>query len=73
MKLGVLSDSHDRMPAIVPPDDYALWLNPETKPQTVAEILRPFETEELESFPVSKQVNSPTHDFAEIVSPARGE
>ncbi len=68
----LLASIHDRMPAIVPGQDFSAWLDPDTEPSVAQEILRPFTTEALEVFPVSSQVNSPAHDFAELVLPVDG-
>ncbi len=38
----LLADVHDRMPVIVPPDKYNLWLNPDVEDfDAVREILKP--------------------------------
>ncbi|MEE9607018.1 MAG: SOS response-associated peptidase [Myxococcota bacterium] len=54
---------HDRMPVILPPEDYALWLDPSVREvEQVLPLLRPCAAEALEVRPVSHQVNDPKHD-----------
>lgn len=56
----VLRPVHDRMPVILRPDDYALWLDHDTrKLEMVEDLLRPYPADEMASYPVSTLVNSP--------------
>lgn len=65
---------HDRMPVILAPDDYADWLG-DGKDADAKEIerlqhlIRPFDAELMEAFPVSTQVNSPMHEGALLIKP----
>lgn len=62
---------HDRMPVIIHPDDYGLWLDPdETKPEPLLPLLRPFATELMSAYPVSTLVNSPFNDLPACTLPA---
>jgi putative SOS response-associated peptidase YedK len=59
----LMAELHDRMPVIVDPADYAVWLDPEvTDPHVVEHILRPFPADRMEAYPVSPAVNNPKHD-----------
>lgn len=59
---------HNRMPMILDPKDYDLWLNPEVKkPELLKPLLRPYPTEEMTAYPVSKVVNKPSNDSAECI------
>jgi putative SOS response-associated peptidase YedK len=50
---------HDRMPAILAPDDYAPWLGEEpAPPQRLKEILRPYPAERITMWPVDKRVGN---------------
>jgi putative SOS response-associated peptidase YedK len=60
---------HDRMPVILRPDDYDLWLDRDADPSKLKALLRPFPDGELETYPVSKIVNSPKNDGPENVMP----
>jgi putative SOS response-associated peptidase YedK len=60
---GLIGQIHDRMPVIVSPKDYDLWLDPEVnEPEQVAPLLKPYPENEMEMWPVGLQVNSPKHD-----------
>lgn len=64
----VLAPVHDRMPVIIPPDAYDLWLNPDVEtPEQLGELLVSFAPEHMEGFPVDKRVNAPMFDSAEAL------
>ena len=54
---------HDRMPAIIKPDDYGTWLD-----EGGRDLLRPC-TAEMESYPVGRQVNNPLIQGTALVRP----
>lgn len=60
---------HNRMPVIVEPADYDLWLVPGPKPETARHLLRPFPAERMAAYPVSTLVNSPRHDSPQCLMP----
>ncbi|HEY5996850.1 MAG TPA: SOS response-associated peptidase [Candidatus Deferrimicrobiaceae bacterium] len=65
---ALMAPIHDRMPVIVAPPDYGLWLD--TAAPVTAELvalLAPFPAEAMEAYPVSAIVNSPTTDREECV------
>ena len=67
---GLLSTIHDRMPAILAPEDEALWLDTSVKdPNRVLGVLRPYPDEPLEAYAVSRRVNAPTFDDPSLVEP----
>lgn len=58
-----VAEVHERMPVILPPEDYDLWLDPETRDtEYLLPLMRPFEAGEMEVYPVSRFVNRPTND-----------
>ena len=62
---------HNRMPAILEKQDEETWLNPgETETSHLAKLLRPYPSEEMESYPVSRKVNSPANDTKEVIERA---
>ena len=66
----MMRELHHRMPVILPPEDYALWLKPaETDRETLLRLLRPFASGELEALRVSTHVNSPAHDDPRCIAP----
>ena len=62
---------HDRMPVILDPADYALWLDPAvTAPAEVRPLLRPFPAGVMTAFPVTAAVNRPAFDDPACLVPA---
>ena len=60
---------HDRMPAILAPDDYAAWLDPAVQePTQLLPLLRPYPSEAMVAYPVGTLVNSPANDVPECVA-----
>jgi putative SOS response-associated peptidase YedK len=67
-----VSELHDRMPVILPPDDLARWLDPElTDPATLEELLRPVASDDIDVYPVDKAVGNARVDAPELVEPVR--
>jgi len=66
---------HDRMPAILAPEQCDLWLDPaEQTPARLAPLLRPLPAEQLTAGRVSQRVNSIAHDDeACLQAPPAGE
>ena len=61
---------HDRMPVILAPQDYNLWLDPAIqKVERLESLLRPYPSEEMTAYPVSTRVNNPANDSPECVEP----
>lgn len=59
---------HDRMPVILKPEHYDLWLDPEVQqPEQLQPLLSPYPDEEMVAFPVGSQVNSPANNTPELV------
>lgn len=68
---GVLRPVHDRMPVILHPDDYELWLGAEARELgLVKEMLRPYPAEEMVGYPVGTGVNSPSNQGAGLLERA---
>ncbi len=61
---------HDRMPVILDPADFGLWLDTEaTEPQRLLALLKPYDAQKLEAYPVSAEVNSPANDRPVCIQP----
>jgi putative SOS response-associated peptidase YedK len=70
----LVSRVHDRMPVIVRPDDYALWLDPTVQdPARVQDLLRPYPAEAMEMFPVGFGVNRPANEGIDLIRPVPAE
>ena len=77
---AVSSAVHDRMPVILKPDDYDLWLDPGMRDLAiVAGLLKPFDAKAMRCYPVSDRINSVMNDDADcakpvtIMSPPQGQ
>ncbi|MCA9280477.1 MAG: SOS response-associated peptidase [Phycisphaeraceae bacterium] len=60
---------HDRMPAILDPDDISEWLAPDTSPEQIDDLLTPAPDGTLGAHRVSTRVNSPANDDAALSEP----
>jgi putative SOS response-associated peptidase YedK len=60
---------HNRMPVIIEPPDYSLWLNPEPQPDRALHLLRPYPAEQMAAHAVSTVVNNPRNDTPECIAP----
>lgn len=61
---------HNRMPVILHPHNYALWLDPEVEQaDALRRLLDPFPSGEMEAYPVSRYVNAPQHEGPECIAP----
>jgi len=66
----LLRPLHDRMPVIVAPENFDLWLDPRQEDAAVLQpLLVPHAVEGFEAFPVSRMVNSPANEAAGCVEP----
>ena len=61
-------DIHNRMPVILSPGDYPLWLDPEfERAEQLQELLQPYDSHAMRLDPVSTYVNSPRNDSPECI------
>jgi putative SOS response-associated peptidase YedK len=66
----VTSPVHDRMPVILDPDTYDLWLDPGMQDvRVVSDMLKPFDARLMRSYPVSTRVNHVANDDAQCSTP----
>ncbi len=66
----LLRQVHNRMPVILQPRDYDLWLDPEVqKPELLQPLLLPYPPEEMDAYPISRYVNSPDNDTPKCIEP----
>lgn len=67
---ALVKQVHARMPAILHPADFQLWLSMEEHPPAALQhLLAPYPAEEMVAFPVSTTVNSPFNDLPENIQP----
>lgn len=66
----LLAQYHTRMPAIVKPEDYEVWLDPEPKPnELLTALLDPYPSDRMKAVPVSRRMSNPRFDDPEAVVP----
>jgi putative SOS response-associated peptidase YedK len=66
----VTSPVHDRMPLILDPDCYDLWLDPGmTDTAAVADLLRSHDARQMRCYPVSTRINHVANDDEECANP----
>jgi putative SOS response-associated peptidase YedK len=59
---------HDRMPVILPKDQYQTWLSPdEVKPEMIQPLMIPYPANEMQAYPVSTFVNSPKNNSPQCI------
>ncbi|ESA36318.1 hypothetical protein N836_07465 [Leptolyngbya sp. Heron Island J] len=61
---------HNRMPVIIPKTEYDRWLT--AAPRQVQGLMRPYDADEMEAYPVSTLVNSPRNESADCIVPLGG-
>ena len=58
------------MPVILPPEHFALWLDPTIEDaKRLQALLRPYPADEMTAYPVSTLVNSPHNNSSECLKP----
>ena len=67
----LVGEIHNRMPVILSPEDYSLWLGPDFKErEALTSLLRPYPNDAMEAYPVSRRVNSPSNNAPNCIDPA---
>ena len=66
----LLRPLHDRMPVILDPENFDLWLDPKIEDAAKLQpLMAPHAVDGFEAFPVSRAVNSPAHDAEDCIAP----
>lgn len=66
----LLAGIHDRMPVVLPPDAWSLWLDRTVQDvERLAPLLVPAPVDQMLVEPVSTWVNDPKHDGAQCLAP----
>jgi putative SOS response-associated peptidase YedK len=61
---------HHRMPVILDPKNYEIWLDPAIKDASLlTPLLKAHPSDEMEAFPISTRVNNPRFDGPECIEP----
>jgi len=70
MPNAVTSTIHDRMPVILHPSNYDPWLDPGmTNVEAACDLLRPYDAQLMNSYPVSARINKVGNDDADCSTP----
>ena len=66
----LLEPVHDRMPVIIQKEDEDFWLNPLNQDrESITSLLKPYDSSQMEYFPVSTLVNSPANNSSDCIKP----
>jgi putative SOS response-associated peptidase YedK len=70
----LMATLHDRMPVILAAEDYEQWLGNGKDADTheveqLRHLIRPFDAELMEAYPVSTRVNSPMNEGTGLIAP----
>ena len=62
---------HNRMPVILKPEHYKLWLDPaEKSPDELTNLLKPYPAGEMDAYPISTAVNNVRNDTPDLIKPS---
>ena len=64
---ALMASIHNRMPAILPPEAYDLWLDPDAADGRA--LLGPFPAEAMEAYPVSQRVGNVRNEGPDLAEP----
>jgi putative SOS response-associated peptidase YedK len=67
---ALVGEVHDRMPVILAHDAYDVWLDPASERDELTGLLAPYPEDEMEAYPVSRFVNSPSNNDPRCIEPA---
>ena len=67
---ALVDEIHERMPVILAPDAYDVWLDPASERDELAGLLAPYPEDEMEAYLVSRFVNSPSNNDPRCIEPA---
>jgi putative SOS response-associated peptidase YedK len=66
-----LRELHDRMPAILTPEEEKLWLSDDIPVQSCIELLHPYPSDKTVAYEVSKSVNNVRNNSPELIEPVK--
>ena len=61
---------HDRMPVILPPEKWDLWLGPESDRAALEPLLVPYDADQIEVLEVNRAVNDVRNEDPSVLEPA---
>jgi putative SOS response-associated peptidase YedK len=66
---ALVGEVHDRMPVLLHREDEMTWLDPESDPALLHDLLVPFPAEEMAGYRVSQKVNNPENEGEDLIRP----
>ncbi len=67
----LMGEIHHRMPVILFPENYGVWLDPDfDEKEALVDLLKLCPSEEMEAYAVSRRVNKPANNEPSVVEPA---
>ena len=63
----LMASIHNRMPVILDQEARDRWLDPATRPENLHALLRPYDSNAMEAWPVGSGVGSPVNDSPECL------
>jgi putative SOS response-associated peptidase YedK len=67
----LMNEIHHRMPVILHPEDYGLWLDLDfDEKEALTALLKPYPSDAMEAYPVSRRVNKPANNEPSVLEPA---
>ena len=67
----MMKDIHDRMPAILTPDQEQLWLADDVPPQDLIDMIQPYPDDKMIAYPVSTRVNNVKYNDPKLIEQFR--
>ena len=66
----IMRPIHERMPVILNPEDYDIWLDPANiNTSSLEQFLKPFPSDMMKQYPVDAYVNNPQNDDPKCIEP----
>jgi putative SOS response-associated peptidase YedK len=66
----LMKSIHERMPVIIAPEDYHIWLDTQGQDsESIKQLLRPYSAKEMIAYPVGSLVNNPRYNHADCLMP----
>jgi putative SOS response-associated peptidase YedK len=67
---AAIADIHDRMPVMLRPEQFDIWLDRDTDAETLKSLLEPYAGDDLQAYVVSNLVNKVENDGPQCIAPA---
>ena len=64
-----IASIHDRMPVILRPEQYDIWLDRDADPAALASLMQPYDGDDLQAYVVANLVNKVDNDGPECIAP----